>query len=61
MGRWLDAIARGSIFASVRPWPAHWERRHQAERVAQAALAMALGQGSLAVRAFAGAERLACS
>ncbi|MDP8998709.1 MAG: hypothetical protein M3O46_01210, partial [Myxococcota bacterium] len=61
MGRWLDAIGRGSIFASVRPWPARWARRHQAERVAQDALAMALGQGSWAVRAFAGAERLACS
>jgi len=61
MGRWLAAIARGSIFASVRAWPERWSRRRQAERVAQAVLAVATGPGSLAVRAFAGAERLACA
>jgi hypothetical protein len=61
MGRWLDAIARGSIFATVRPWPPRWTRRRQAERVAQAALAMVPGHGSFAVRVFDGAERLACA
>lgn len=60
MGRWLDAIARGSILA-VRSWPSGWTRRLQAERVAQAVLAAVAGQGPWAVRAFAGAERLCCS
>lgn len=61
MGRWLHAIAGGSIFATVRAWPRRWPRRRQAERVAQAVLAVAPGHGSWAVRIFAGAERLACT
>jgi hypothetical protein len=59
--RWLDAIAGGRIFASVRPWPEQWSRRRQAERVAQAVLATAPAEGALAVRSFAGAELLACA
>jgi hypothetical protein len=61
MGRWLDAIAGGAIFASVRASPPGWSRRRQAERVAQALLAVAPATGTLAVRAFAGAELLACA
>lgn len=59
MRRWLDAIAAGTIFDSVRSWPDRWPRRHQAERVAQAVLGAATAEGPLEVRAFAGAERLA--
>lgn len=61
MGRWLDAVARGALFARVRPWPRRWPRRRQAERVAASALAMTAADGSVEVRAFAGAERLACA
>jgi hypothetical protein len=61
MRRWLAAIAGGAIFATVRPWPDQWPRRLQAERVAQAVLATAPAQGVLSVRAFAGAELLACA
>jgi hypothetical protein len=61
MRRWLDAIASGGILASVRPWPDRWPRRLQAERVGQAVLGAATADGSLEVRAFAGAARLACA
>lgn len=35
LGRWLDAVAAGRLFPSVRAWPAAWTRRQQAERVAR--------------------------
>jgi len=59
MRRWLDAIAAGKMFGSVRPWPDRWPRRGQAARVGQAVLGAATAEGPLEVRAFAGAERLA--
>jgi len=61
LGRWLDAITRGAVFAVVRPWPRRWPRRRQAERVAASVLAMTPAAGALGVRAFAGAELLACA
>ena len=61
MRRWLDAIAAGAIFGSVRPWPDRWPRRGQAERVGHAVLGAAPAEGPIEVRAFAGAERLACA
>ena len=61
VARWLDAVARGSIFPQVRPWPPDWPRRRQAERVAAHVLAVAPAGGPLDVRAFIGAERLACA
>jgi len=61
MSRWLDAIALGAIFAPVRPWPRRWPRRQQAERVAASVLGVGPAEGSLGVRAFAGAELLACA
>jgi hypothetical protein len=61
MTRWLEAIARGTIFPPVRPWPPDWPRRRQAERVGAHVLAVAPAQGLLEVRVFAGAERLACA
>ena len=61
MFRWLAAIGRGAIFASVRLWPPGWSGRQQAERVATSVLGMAPADGSVTVRAFAGAERLACA
>lgn len=61
MGRWLDAVARRALFATVRPWPEPWPRRLQAERVATSVLAMTSAAGPLGVRAFAGAALLACA
>lgn len=61
MRRWLDAIGAGRIVAPVRPWPERWPRRRQAGRVGQAVLGAATAEGSLEVRAFAGAERLGCA
>jgi hypothetical protein len=59
--RWLAAIGRGAIFASVRPWPDGWSRRRKAERVATTVLAAAPAVADLDVRTFAGAERLSCA
>lgn len=61
LGRWLDAIARRALFAAVRPWPRGWPRRRQAERVATSVLAMTAAGESREVRAYRGAELLACA
>jgi hypothetical protein len=61
MLRWLAAIGRGAMFTTVRLWPPGWSGRQQAERVATTVLGMATVDGSVAVRAFVGAERLACA
>lgn len=59
VGRWLEAIAHGDIFASVRPWPSDWGGRRRAERVGQSVLGVA-DADALEARIFDGAARLAC-
>jgi len=56
VGRWLAAIQSGTMFPSVRPWPAGVERRRQAERVAATVMAFApSGVEGDEARLFAGA------
>jgi hypothetical protein len=61
LGRWLDAIGQGRLFAGVRAWPASFPRRQQAERVARTleALAPPSTSSSAEARLFEGAARAA--
>jgi hypothetical protein len=61
LGRWLDAVGRGRLFAGVRAWPASFDRRQQAERVAWTLEALAPPSTSTwpEARLFEGAARAA--
>lgn len=60
LGRWLDAVAQGRLFAVVRAWPATFRRRAQAERVARTLEALAPpSSASAEARLFDGAARAA--
>ena len=59
IGRWLDAVGEGRLFAGVRLWPVTFDRRRQAERVARALEALAPPSSSPEARLFEGAVRAA--
>jgi hypothetical protein len=63
LGRWLDAVGHGRLFAVVRPWPASFHRRQQAERVARTLEALPprppSASTSAEARLFEGAARAA--
>jgi hypothetical protein len=52
---WLAAIAAGRLLCGVRPSPASFSLREQAERAAATLCALALAEGSVEERAFQGA------